>query len=162
MKICFFVLNIFLGFTVSAFEIPNSLENIIHKNKSEYLLVHFWSPSCEPCGKEVNEVNQSLKIYTKLSALGVPLQARKSAITEFIKYYKPDYEQWTPDLASKKTLEQTITAVPYTLLLDQKRKIIKEWSGVFASKNLTQTFEQLAKEKEQCKSQKQLSQCLPL
>lgn len=99
----------------------------------DYVLVQAWSPFCDICGTEVNELNNLTKILDvnspgKLNVIGVPIQSRKREIEAFVEHFKPKYSQWEPSPDVKSFLEKQ-GVLPLTFLFDSKRKLIKEWIG---------------------------------
>lgn len=99
---------------------------------SEYILINVWSPFCEPCGKEIEQLNQVLSgrnmTPEKLTIIGFPAEGRKKEIQEFIAHFKPNYQQIILDNEARPEALQ-FAKIPYTILLDQERKIIKQWTG---------------------------------
>ena len=101
---------------------------------SDYVVVQFWNPYCEPCGKEVSELNAALAAAHNptLSVLGIPLQAREQEIASFVRHFQPRYEQWN----KSDTRNITLDRVHLTVLLDRNRLPVREWSGTVKAQDL--------------------------
>ncbi len=100
---------------------------------SEFVVVNVWSPSCEPCGKEVNELNQISS--QEVRVLGLPIDGRKKEAEEFILHFKPRYQQVYLDADSKKQLFE-VGKIPYTILFNKKRNLVQEWAGTITASDL--------------------------
>ena len=99
---------------------------------SEYVVVNVWSPNCEPCGKEVGQLNQIFSqdknLENKISIVGTPVDGRKKETDEFIAYFKPLYQQAYLSTAAKDQLFK-IGRTPFTILFNKKRNLVQEWTG---------------------------------
>lgn len=124
----------------------------IQNQNSEYVAIQFWSAHCEPCGEEVKEINKALELTNKitpnkLSAIGIPMQSRKSEINAFIDFFRPNYEQWTLNVSDSNRLLK-INAVPWTILFSREKGIkTKEWLGKTNATELLAEIERLDKHK---------------
>ena len=146
-----FFTGISYGFTDDTLKmLPDFLQAKGFKSKlktfsEEYVLLQFWSPSCEPCGTEVKEINDSLKFLNKktktLGALGIPIDGRSQEIEAFVSHFEPVYVQWNPDEESKTTIRKKAKGVPWTLLLKKSQGFIKEWTGKITSDVVISTIQ---------------------
>lgn len=106
---------------------------------SEYVLINVWSPFCEPCGAEVSELNQlmgnSHMPSGRLTIIGLSAEGRQTETQEFITHFKPTYQQVVLDKETRQRVLQ-VGMVPYTMLFDQNRKVIKQWTGTVSANDI--------------------------
>jgi thiol-disulfide isomerase/thioredoxin len=132
--------------------VPTSLVSRLKDFSSEYVIVQVWSPFCEPCTKEVGELNsalsqidQSSSLKGKVSALGIPVQSRRREIQAFVDYFKPQYAQWMPDQAFESDFLKN-SAVPWTLLFGKNRQVLlKQWRGKLGAGDLVAAINEFEK-----------------
>ena len=111
---------------------------------TDYVIVNMWSPFCEPCGQEVSELNSVFK-EKNLTIIGLPIDGRNKAASEFIAHFKPLYEQRNVNSETRHRL-MTIGSIPYTILLNKKRKLVQEWTGKITANNLMSAISKNEKE----------------
>lgn len=110
-----------------------TIKNKLKEFSGEFVVVQFWSPYCDACGNEVNEMN---RIETKtrstssgVKIVGVPVQGRQTEYSAFMEHFKPKYEQlWISKEEASRFSEQ-YRAVPVTFLFDKNQKLLKYWIG---------------------------------
>lgn len=110
---------------------------------SDFIVLQFWSPFCEPCGTEVKELNLFLQnrvglngSKAKITVLGIPVQSRQREIQAFIDHYQPQYDQWFPDRAFNEAFYKLEGTVPLTILLRKGKRLLREWRGTVSARDL--------------------------
>jgi len=107
---------------------------------SDYVVVNIWSPTCEPCQKEVSELNALIKSQNlksdKISIIGLPIDGRKKEADEFIAHFKPQYKNIFLSTEIKSKLLK-VGQIPFTMLFNKKRNLVQNWAGTIKADELT-------------------------
>ena len=119
----------------SSQELRTKLESL----PEEFVLLQIWNPLCIPCGEEVDVLNETIKTVSsnqrRLHVLATPIQARSKDIASFVDHFHPSYDQWYPkhDFKAFLALQHS---VPWVLLFDKKRNLVKQWLGKLATSEI--------------------------
>jgi thiol-disulfide isomerase/thioredoxin len=121
------------------------LEDLISKLKSEnkYILLHFWSPECESCLKDIGYFASIIKHYEdKAGFLSIPIQADFNDVSQVVKElkYRPDYVLDNVKWDSNLPTQYSVRKLPTYYLLDPYNKIVKKSHSAF---EIMELFEEI-------------------
>ena len=110
-----------------AFLLDSSKVNI-ESIRSKYILICFWSSSCELCHEELQILSKLQQIYHKrgLKIIAYSIDTSTTEINENISDSINNLSFWwsTSSNTMKLITELNIYKIPYFILLDKKNKII--------------------------------------
>ena len=133
-----------LGKTIPAI----SLENIEGQKQSldqwqgKLIVINFWATWCLPCLKEIPLLNQFQKEYAidGLQIIGIAID-NKLAVKKFIKKTPILYPNLLGNAQVTLKFGNQAGLLPYTVIINQKGKIVEVASGMLTKKYLQRAIE---------------------
>ena len=115
-------------FTVSTFKENQKLTNKQIFDNKKYTLINFWASWCSPCRKEHSILLELSKIKN-LNLLGINYKDNKENAQKFLTELGNPFNFMGVDQDGKNLIAFGIYGIPESILVNQKKIIIKKFIG---------------------------------
>lgn len=108
----------------------NNSENLnLNSIDSNYLLINFWASWCTACKYELKEIDRMKKELESggIKIVTINLDEKKEKAQKFLLKNKLELSVYQPKEDIGKCLK--IKVLPFNVLINNERKIIKKWEG---------------------------------
>ena len=120
--------NCLIGSIAPNFKVRTIKDQVIQlkKLKGKVVMLNFWFTKCQPCIKEMPELNKLVKMYSSKNVEFISFAPEKAAVVEKFLLKQPfSFKTVADSEPVRRDQFKLFSAWPYTILIDKEGKISK-------------------------------------